>query len=234
MDCPQLSGRAMSRKRPIFGDILLEDRSGLGADHLPTCSVYPDDMTRRHTELNDATHTLSEADLQAISQRIPVRTYPRGTVLLREGEIAREAYFVIKGCVRAYYLVDGEERSSDFFTEDQSAAALDSYNRQIPSTHFLDCIEDCTLSVLTYTNEQQLIREFPGFGAICQQSMQTNYGRHQERLSAFVTMSPEERYQHLLRDRPDLLHRVPQYQLASYLGIQPESLSRIRKRLAKT
>ena len=189
-------------------------------------------MTRRHTELNDATHTLSEADLQAISQRIPVMTFPKGTVLLREGEVAREAYFVIQGCVRAYYLVDGEERTSDFFTEQQSAAALDIYNRQVPSTHFLDCLEDCTLSVLTYDNEQELVREFPGFGSICQQSMQSHFGRHQEWLSAFVTKSPEERYLHLMEIRPDLIHRIPQYHLASYLGVKPESLSRIRKRLA--
>lgn len=189
-------------------------------------------MEQQNTRLTDGTPDLSAEDLIRIGKRIPVSQFTRGTVLLKEGEIARASYYVLKGCVRAFYLVDGEERTSDFFTENQSAAALESYSHQIPSTHFLDCVEDCTLSVLTYENEQALTRDFPGFGSICRNSMQANFGRHQEWLSTFIIKTPEERYLHLLETRPDLVHRIPQYHLASYLGVKPESLSRIRKRLA--
>ncbi|MBX2905282.1 MAG: Crp/Fnr family transcriptional regulator [Taibaiella sp.] len=185
-----------------------------------------------HTELSDGDGFLTEEDKEAIGRRIPVKEYAKGTVLLREGEVARESYFVLKGCVRCYYIIDGEERTTAFYTENESAAALSSYARQSPSTHFMQCVEDCTLSVLTHENEQALIKEFPGFAALCRSSMEVGFGRSQDELAVYITRSPEERYQHLQDTRPELLQRIPQYHLATYLGVKPESLSRIRKRLA--
>lgn len=176
---------------------------------------------------------LTEAEAKIVDELIPVRTFRKGTLLLKERQIATEAYHIIKGCIRLYYLTDGEERTTAFFTEDQSVASMTSYVNQVPADHYLECVEDCTLTVLNYHKEKELIQKFPKFESLCRVSMEQNYGESQSLLANYITKSPEARYLHLLETRPDLLNRVPQYHLASYLGVKPESLSRIRKRLAQ-
>lgn len=177
--------------------------------------------------------SLNEEEARALVDCIPVRTYPKGTLLLREGQIATECYFTIRGCVRLYYLMDGEERTTAFFTEEESIASLSSYRNKTPANHYLACVEDCRLAVLRYDKEQELYRRFPRFESMCRLSMEDEFGKQQDMLARFITQTPEERYLHLLDTRPELLARVPQYHLASYLGVKPESLSRIRKRIAR-
>ncbi|MEQ9166519.1 MAG: Crp/Fnr family transcriptional regulator, partial [Fulvivirga sp.] len=85
--------------------------------------------------------------------------------------------------------------------------------------------------VLNYEKEKILYKLFPRLESICRVSMEDDLGKHQEMLASHITKSPEQRYLKLLNERADLLQRVPQYHLASYLGVKPESLSRIRKRI---
>lgn len=173
----------------------------------------------------------TEEEMAFVKEMMPVKTFPKGTILLREGQIATECYMNLKGLVRRYIIVDGEERSTEFYTEEQPVASLVSYNHKIPADHYLACVEETTLAVLTYDNEQKLYQRFPHLEKECRVTMEVDYGNHQSKMARFMTSSPEERYQHLLETNPDLLNRVPQYHLASYLGIKPESLSRIRKRM---
>lgn len=175
---------------------------------------------------------LQPEEQTALREGIPVRNFEKGTVLLREGQVARDSYFNLRGCVRKYYLVDGEEKTTEFFTEDQSVASLQSYVQKIPANHYLECVEDCVLAVLNYDKEMELYKKVEGFESLCRVSIEEEMGKQQEVLAKFITSSPEERYLNLLETRPDLIQRVPQYHLASYLGVKPESLSRIRKRIA--
>ncbi|SDK85337.1 cAMP-binding domain of CRP or a regulatory subunit of cAMP-dependent protein kinases [Catalinimonas alkaloidigena] len=174
---------------------------------------------------------LTEAEAQAINECIPIRTFEKGTVLLREGQVATDAYFILRGCIRSYYLLDGDEKTTAFYTEEQSCASLDSYTNRAPATHYLACVEETTVLVLNYEKEQELIRRYPKFESLCRVAVEQDFGKTQEQLARFITSSPEQRYRALLDSRPDLLQRVPQYHLASYLGVTPESLSRIRKRI---
>jgi CRP-like cAMP-binding protein len=167
----------------------------------------------------------------AIGSKITAKTYKKGTVLLSEGEVSSECFFVLKGCIRQYYLIDGEEKTTAFFTEQEAAVSLASYAAQLPSSHFLCCTEDCLLIVGDFNEEQEMYREFPKLEALTRTMMEQDYGKTQETLAAFMTSTPEERYLNLQKTRPALLQRVPQHQLASYLGVTPESLSRIRKRI---
>ena len=80
--------------------------------------------------------------------------------------------------------------------------------------------------------ETELYKRFPRFGEVCRVEMEKILGASQEKLTDFKKSTPKSRYLNLLKERPDLLNRVPQYQLASYLGIKPETLSRIRNRIA--
>lgn len=175
---------------------------------------------------------LSNEEEKVLRELIPVQTYKKGTVLLKEGDVANECYFTIKGCVRLYYMVDGDERTTFFYTEDDAIASLNSYLNKVPANHYLSCVEDTTLAVLTYENETELYRRFPKFESLCRVSVEADFGKQQELLAAYITSSPEERYLSLLKTNPQLLQRVPQYHIASYLGVKPESLSRIRKRVS--
>lgn len=176
---------------------------------------------------------LTNEEANAFAECIPIKTFGKGDILLREGQVSRDSYFVIQGCIRKYYIINGEECTTEFFVEDDSVASLHSYTNKTPANHYFECLEDCKLAVLNLEEEQKLFKRVPKYEALCRMSMQNNFGEQQEALAKFITSSPEERYRNLLETRPDLIQRVPQYYLASYLGVKPESLSRIRKRIAK-
>jgi CRP-like cAMP-binding protein len=174
---------------------------------------------------------LTDKEIKDIADNIPVQTFTKGTILLKEGDTADKCFFVLKGCVRQYHLVEDEEQTTAFFTEEQAVVSFASYSQQLPSKHYWSCVEDSVLVVGSLDYEQEMYRKFPKLAAITRALMEQDFGKTQEELVTFITSSPEERYRKLLADRPDLLGRVPQHQIASYLGVTPESLSRIRKRI---
>lgn len=174
---------------------------------------------------------LTDEEVNIIVDNANIKSYKKGTLLLREGQVAKECYFVLKGLVREYYIVDGEEKSTNFFTEMEPVNSFTSHTEGKPSRHFLVCSEDCTLTVGNDSLEQEMCRRIPRLEAIIRQEVENNTGKMQDHMANFITSSPEERYTQLMNEKPELLNRVPQHQIASYLGIKPESLSRIRKRM---
>ncbi|TXE13849.1 Crp/Fnr family transcriptional regulator [Seonamhaeicola algicola] len=176
---------------------------------------------------------LSDEEVRIVESCIPIKQFEKGTVLLREGQIAKTSYQNLSGLVRKYYIVNGEEITTNFYEENTSISSLNSLNNQEPSTHYLECIEDCKLAVLTKEKEDELIKKIPQYEALCRASVETDLGNHQEALAQYLIASPEQRYLSLLKNKPNLLNRVPLYLLASYIGVKPESLSRIRKRVIK-
>lgn len=174
---------------------------------------------------------LSEAEIKGITDTITIREFKKGTVLLREGEVSMEAYFVLDGCVRQYYLVDGEEKTNNFFTEGQWVVSITSMSQQVPATHYMACCMDSVLVVGNREKEEGLYRQFPKLESVSRKVMEKIFAEQQEIMASYVTDTPEQRYLKLLKNRPDLFQSIPQYQLASYIGVKPESLSRIRKRI---
>jgi len=175
---------------------------------------------------------LSDEEVNAIAETMVIQQYKKGTVLLREGQISTETYFVLEGCVRQYFLIDGEEKTNNFFTEEQWVVSLNSFNPELVSKHFLDCCEDSTLVVGDSEKADKLYEQFPKLETVSRKVMEKVFAEQQEISGSYFTDTPEQRYLKLLNTRPDLLQRIPQYQLASYVGVKPESLSRIRKRIA--
>ncbi len=174
---------------------------------------------------------VSEDLAEALSRSAFVRSFPRGTVLLREGDPLREAYFILKGCIRSYVLKDGDDKTIDFFIEEESVLPL-GYGKDLLSVHFMECLEDTVAVVGTPDREERMLAEYPQLKDVCLTMSEIMSRRLQENLARYRTSTPEQRYGDLLDRRPDLLQRIPQYQIASYLGVKPESLSRIRRRLA--
>jgi CRP-like cAMP-binding protein len=174
---------------------------------------------------------LGEEEKEALSQALTVRSHPKGTLLLHAGDVADECYLILQGCIRQYHIQDGEEKTTAFFTEEQSVVAFSSYTQGIPCQHFWVCTEDSLLVVGSPEEEKANYIRFPKMVGITRAMMEQGFGKQQEEFAAFMAASPTERYERLCATRPDLLQRIPQHQIASYLGVTPESLSRIRKRL---
>lgn len=173
---------------------------------------------------------LTAAEKAAILQFDVFRSYAEGTVLLREGQVSNQSYFVLKGSLRTYYLLDGEERTTDFYLE-MDALSPETVLTQGPSPYTIVCMEDSILCVSTPDMEYSIFEQFPRLQSLCLMQSELLLLKKQQAFSAFKHASPEQRYLDLLQHRPQLLQKAPQHQIASYLGIKPESLSRIRKRL---
>jgi CRP-like cAMP-binding protein len=159
-----------------------------------------------------------------------IKRFKNGTILLEEGKISNECFFIIKGCIRSYYLKDGEERTTEFYTEEQ-AVIPSAYGNKIPSEYYLECIEDTIAGVGTPELETEIYQKFPQLESLNRALGEAIMAKTQNTFAEYKMASPEERYLTLLKNRPDLGQRAPQHQIANYLGIKPESLSRIRKRI---
>lgn len=175
--------------------------------------------------------TLTPKEITEIGALIPVREAKKETLLVRQGEICDACFFVLKGCLRQYSLIDGVEKTTQFYTEEEAAVFFTSYASQSPSESYLSCVEDSVVIVGKMDAEASMYQQFPKLEQITRKMMEQDFGKTQDLLNRFITSTPEERYQDLLHRRPSLLQRVPQHQIASYIGVTPESLSRIRKRL---
>lgn len=172
-------------------------------------------------------------DLAEIFSRSSLlQEFPKGSILLREGEVAKFAYFILKGCIRSYALKEGADKTVDFYIEEESALPT-GFGKDQPSELFFECLEDTVAVVSTPDMEAKMLVEFPQLKSVCLAMSEIMAEKLQNTLARYKTSSPEERYRDLMERRPDLLQRIPQYQIASYLGVQPESLSRIRKRIAR-
>lgn len=152
--------------------------------------------------------------------------------MISEGQYFKESYFVVSGLVRQFKLIDGLEQTSNFYSEDQSVGTISYATRDVPSSFTFICAEASRISVVSLEKERELCTRFPRFEKMCRLTTEQQLIEFQSKFSKFISASPEERYITLMEERPDLIARVPQYHLSSYLGMKPESLSRIRKRLA--
>jgi len=170
-------------------------------------------------------------DIDEFLSKLTIRTYKKGTHLLSEGEQSNNCYSIIKGCIRQYYIVDGMEKTTFFYTEEQSIFSFKNSSNSRPTNFYLSCVEDTTVSIISMEQQKTIYEKYPRLEALSRASLLEELRNYQEMLASYITSSPEERYKKLLKERPDLLNRVPLYQLASYLGIKAESLSRIRKRI---
>ncbi|MCW5518132.1 Crp/Fnr family transcriptional regulator [Muriicola sp. Z0-33] len=173
---------------------------------------------------------LTQEETDIVTNQDMMRSYKKGTILLSEGKIAKECFFILQGCVMSYYLVDGEFKVTEFFTESQPITPV-SYTTKKPSEYFLECMEDCIISLGTPERSAELMSKLPRLAAMGASIMEDQLANQRMKYDEFIKLSPEDRYQNLQKTSPDLLNRVPQYLIASYLGIKPETLSRIRKRL---
>ncbi len=154
----------------------------------------------------------------------------KGTILLKEGQTSKDSYFVLKGCIRTYYILDGEEKTTAFHTE-MDALTPPCVTSKTPSEYYISCVEDSILTISNSDVELEVYSRFPKLETLCRMISEEQLGQERIDFDLFKNSTPEQRYLNLLQKRPDLTQRVPQHQLASFLGMTPQSLSRLRTRI---
>ncbi len=157
----------------------------------------------------------------------------KGETLISPGQSVHHFYYVAKGCIYHYKLEEGESKVLEFYTDDVFFTDLPAYVREKPSTYYLKASEDTIVYAIKKSDAEKSFdssHQLERFGRL---SMQEAFIKSYSRVERLNSRTNEERYLRLLEKRPGLLQRVPQYLIASYLGLTPVGLSKIRKRLGK-
>lgn len=155
---------------------------------------------------------------------------PAKTILLNEGEIAKQAFFIEKGCLRVCFNNDGKDITFQFFFEGESVSSIESFRTNQPSLFTIESLEPCIIHSISKTDLQTIIDTST---KIKQQIEKHTFKRlifYQKLFLSRIKDNPEKRYLELLENNPKILLRIPQHYIASFLGITPVSLSRIRNR----
>ena len=153
------------------------------------------------------------------------------TLLLEEGEVAKKIFFVKKGCLRIWRNHKGKEITSQFFFENEMVASIESIRTSRPSGINIETLEPSTLLVLSKKNFEMLLKDVPGIKDFMMEMTFKRFLHYSKLYVSFLENNPAERYKELLRNEPRIVQRVPQHYIASYLGITPVSLSRIRSKI---
>lgn len=181
---------------------------------------------QQHIELN-------QQEISFLQEQVHIQSIPKNHILLQEGEISQEFYFMVKGCVRLYYNAKDEEKTAYFYTENMFVSSYQSFTKQIPAKHNLAAVEDSDLIVFDIASVSAFTNFSPKFEFLARVMMEEELAMYQQIISSFVVHNAEERYLNLIKEQPELLRRIPQHQIATFLGITPETLSRIRRRILK-
>jgi CRP-like cAMP-binding protein len=153
------------------------------------------------------------------------------TILLNEGEISTHAHIITKGCLREWFNKDGKEVTFQFFFEGQAVASIDSFLNNQPSLYTIESIEPSIIYSISKDKFEEIFQLFPEFKGRFQELMYQRFRNYANLFLSRIKDSPKERYEDLIQNYPQIIKRVPQHYIASYLGITPTSLSRIRNRI---
>lgn len=177
--------------------------------------------------------SFDEKEWEVFSQYLSFSTLKKKEHFAVEGKVCNHIAFIVQGAVRYYHIKDGQEITGYFSFENELLSAYKSFLQRTPNTNFIQALEETELVLITH-NDLQTMLNLPLLGLKMER-----FGRlvaehyiccYEDRVTAFITQSPEERYTALEKTARGVFQRVPQHFIANFLGITPVSLSRIRKR----
>ena len=173
-----------------------------------------------------------DENFEELMRAISYRDIAPGTILLSEGEVASKLFFVVRGCLRTYFIKeDGKDITAQFFVEDQIVASFESATTGTPSRAYIEAIENSIVGSIPLKALEGILNKSSAMREGFRRFLMERLVYYMERCSSYILDNPEKRYLHLLEDNPELVDRLPKQYIASYLGITPVSLSRIRNRL---
>ena len=166
-------------------------------------------------------------ELQTKSECLSV---PSKTILLEEGKVADKLYLVRKGCLRLFFYNEGKDITFQFFFEGDIVSSFDSLYKRTPSLFYLESIESAELMVIRRADFFNLINNDLSFRQLYEEKLIDRFHVYQQLFLSRIKNTPQQRYEELLKEYPNIIQRIPQHYIASYLGITSVSLSRIRNR----
>ena len=172
-----------------------------------------------------------QIDRTRLEPLLTVKAISKGGFLLQAGDVWQVIGFTVKGCFRTVFIKDGKEFTLFFNVENRLMGDYESYRKQAPSQFSYQAIEDSEVILLSDRVLDLLFEENPQGQRLARLIAESYVFSLREKLLTLFTSTPEERYLHLADHEPELLQRLPQYAWAAYLGIEPESLSRLKRRL---
>lgn len=178
-----------------------------------------------------AVHPLSSNIEKALFHYLKKENLPKKTLLLKEGNICDRVYFIEKGIARAYYHKNEQEITAWFMQENDLILSVYSFFTQKPSYENIELLEDSILISIRYTDLQKMYKDFPEFNFFGRVLTENYYVRSEERTNSLRKLTSQERYHLLLQSNPLIFNRVPLKHIASYLGMTPETLSRLRAKI---
>jgi len=173
-------------------------------------------------------YTFSESEIDRICNYFTPKQLLKNEYFLKEGQYCLSIAFVVKGSFIYYNIIDGEEKVCDFAFEDDWITQYKSLLNNIPSELYIKALEASKIFEISLEKMHELTQEIPATNAIRSNLAEKYFTISAERATSLATLQAEERYQKLIEDMPFIHQRVPQYHIASFLGIKPQSLSRIR------
>lgn len=170
--------------------------------------------------------------LEEVLEQFKPVTVKRKEMLLREGEVCRNVYFIAKGCLQVFVVdSEGNETTRDIVTENNWCSELMSFGQQQPASENIRAAEPSQLCAINFSGFQKMMQTVPQFDQVYRQILEASYANSVYRINTFVAMSALERIKWLMQRRPELMTRLPSKLIASYLGISGETFSRLKANL---
>ena len=176
----------------------------------------------------------SSKEKELIKSSLTLKDVPKNYTLVDLGQTAKEVYFINKGLLRFYYITDeGHEITGFIFQENMFAGSHESFFSQVPSIQVLETLEESELLAFSYEKFNMLLDEIPRMNVLARKVLEMRMSFAQKIVASLIINKPQDRYTSYQDLHPGLENRIPQHILASYMGITPVSLSRIRKRISE-
>ncbi len=169
--------------------------------------------------------------LEEFMASFEVKYYKKKSLLLSAGQKVQELCFLNKGVVREYYQSDEKESNINFYDGPQFVTDFSAFNRDIPTFKFQECLTEIEVRVMAKNTFRKLLEKYECGGVIVQRTFECLLAEKEKSMYRRLTKTPEELYQQIAAEKANWLQKIPQYHIASYLGVTPETLSRIRGKI---
>ncbi|PPK87365.1 CRP-like cAMP-binding protein [Neolewinella xylanilytica] len=171
-------------------------------------------------------------NLSLVLSRFEPMRAKRGDHLLQEGDVCRYAYFIVEGCIQVYVIdARGHESTREFYVEDQWVTDIFGFQNQTPSTEYIKCIEPAGLLRISHASFQEMCATVPEFASMYRQILEVSYNNTVYRVNTLTALSGLDRLRWFYDHKPRLRNRLPSRLIASYLGLSPETVTRLKAKL---